>query len=176
MSTALGDAGRERAVASIADQMRTLLASDVLYSQVAEPEINGVLADQGIEGSDVPDSLFLPDGDTSWLDEPARSTTSLGQVSGASAAATPGLHGTGLLAASSTASPSRGHPGHGHDRRAAGASTSRSRTRATPRRAASRSESRVDGGDATTEDDQLDRARRDADGHRPLTADAERRR
>ncbi len=97
MSTALGDAGRERAVASIANQMRTLLASDVLYAQVVAPEINGVLADQGIEGSDVPDSLFIPNGDTKWL-EASTIDDSLGQVSGASAAATPGLHGTGLLA------------------------------------------------------------------------------
>ena len=99
MSTALGDAGRERAVASIANQMRTLLASDVLYSQVVGPEINGVLADQGIEGSNVPDSIFIPNGDTKWL-ETSTVDDSLGQVSGASAAATPGLHGTGLLAAS----------------------------------------------------------------------------
>jgi hypothetical protein len=99
MSTALGDAGRERAVASIANQMQLLLASDVLYSQVTAPEINGVLADQGIEGSNVPDSLFIPDGDTKWL-ETSTIDDSLGQVSGASAAATPGLHGTGLLATS----------------------------------------------------------------------------
>ncbi|MGZ8665744.1 MAG: CARDB domain-containing protein [Solirubrobacterales bacterium] len=99
MSTALGDAGRERAVASIANQMQTLLASDVLYSEVAGPEINGVLADQGIEGSNVPDSLFIPNGDTKWL-ETSTIDDSLGQVSGASAAATPGLHGTGLLATS----------------------------------------------------------------------------
>ena len=99
MSTALGDAGRERAVGSIANQMETLLASDVLYSRVVEPEINGVLADQGIEGSDVPESLFIPDGDTKWL-ETSTIDDALGQVSGASAAATPGLHGTGLLATS----------------------------------------------------------------------------
>ncbi|MFN8160383.1 MAG: CARDB domain-containing protein [Solirubrobacterales bacterium] len=99
MSTALGEAGREQAVASIANQMRTLLASDALYSQVVRPEINGVLANQGIEGSDVPASLFIPDGDTKWLD-PATIDDSLSQVSGASAAATPGLHGTGLIGAS----------------------------------------------------------------------------
>ncbi len=99
MSTALGDAGRERAMASIANQMRTLLASDVLYSQVVAPQINGVLADQGIAGSDVPASEFIPNGDTKWLD-PSTINSSLGNVTGASAAATPGLHGTGLLSTS----------------------------------------------------------------------------
>jgi hypothetical protein len=99
MSTALGDAGRENAVASIAIQMRTLLASDVLYSQVVEPEINGVLADQGIDGSDVPDSLFIPNDDVKWLDS-STIDSSLGQVTGASAATTPGPHGTGLVGVS----------------------------------------------------------------------------
>jgi hypothetical protein len=99
MSTALGDAGRERAIGSIANQMETLLASDVLYAKAVAPEINGVLADQGIDGSDVPDSLFIPEGDTKWLDA-GTIDDSLSQVSGASAAATPGLHGTGLLATS----------------------------------------------------------------------------
>ena len=60
MSTALGDAGRERAMASIANQMRTLLASDVLYAQVVAPQINGVLADQGIEGSERPRQRVHP--------------------------------------------------------------------------------------------------------------------
>lgn len=99
MSTALGDAGRDKAIEGIAVQMRTLLASDVLYSQVVEPEINGVLADQGIEGSDVPDSLFIPNDDTKWLDS-STIDSSLGQVTGAAAATTPGPHGTGLVGAS----------------------------------------------------------------------------
>jgi hypothetical protein len=66
MSTALGDVGSERATAIVADRMRMLLGSDVLYAAVVRPEINGVLADNGIEGSDVPESTFVPD--TMWLD------------------------------------------------------------------------------------------------------------
>ena len=80
MSTALGDVGAEKATATIAKQMRMLLAGDVLYSTVARPEINNVLADNGIEGDDVPESEFLPDG-TEWLDESTVSTA-LGAVSG----------------------------------------------------------------------------------------------
>lgn len=98
MRTALGDVGAEKATASIATQMQKLMASDVLYASVVSPEIDGVLADNGIEGGDVPKSVFLPDG-TKWLDESAVSNA-LGAVSGASGAATPGVHGLGLISTS----------------------------------------------------------------------------
>ncbi len=98
MSTALGNVGSHRAARVIANQMRTLLASDVLYAAVVRPEINAVLADNGIEGGDVPKSLFVPDG-LRWLDANAV-TAALGSVSGATGAATPGVHGLGLIATS----------------------------------------------------------------------------
>ena len=98
MSTALGDVGSEKAVLTIAKQMRTLLAGDVLYMEVARPEINGVLADNGIEGDDVPKSEFLPGG-TEWLDE-SKVATALGTVSGSTSAETPGVHGLGLISTS----------------------------------------------------------------------------
>jgi CARDB len=98
MSTALGDVGSEKATAAIAKQMEVLMASDVLYASVARPEIDGVLADNGIEGDDVPKSEFLPGG-TKWLDE-SEVSAALGSVSGAAAAATPGVHGLGLIATS----------------------------------------------------------------------------
>jgi CARDB protein len=98
MSTALGDVGSEKAMTVIANQMRTLMASDVLYAQIVKPEIDNVLADNGIEGSDVPDSVFVPDG-TQWLEEEAISAA-LGSVSGASSSTTPGVHGLGLIGTS----------------------------------------------------------------------------
>jgi hypothetical protein len=98
MSTALGDVGSEKAAAAIGAQMSKLLASDVLYVSVARPEIDGVLADNGIEGDDVPKSEFLPEG-TKWLDENTV-RTALGQVSGSTGAATPGVHGLGLISTS----------------------------------------------------------------------------
>jgi len=98
MSTALGDVGAEQATAAIARQMQTLLASDVLYAAVVRPEINGVLADNGINGSDVPKSSFVPDP-AKWLDE-AEVSAALGSVSGSTAAATPGIHGTELTGVS----------------------------------------------------------------------------
>jgi hypothetical protein len=99
MPTALGEAGAPRATAAIARQMQELLAADVVYETVTRPEIDGKLADNGIEGDDVPKGTFLPDG-TKWLDE-GEVTSALGQVSGSSAGsetAGPGIHGLGLLA------------------------------------------------------------------------------
>jgi CARDB protein len=98
MSTALGDAGSEKAIAAISRQMQKLLAADVLYATIVEPDINGVLADNGIEGSDVPPSPFLPEG-TRWLEE-SSVADALAQVSGSSSGSTtPGIHGLGLAGA-----------------------------------------------------------------------------
>jgi CARDB len=94
MPTALGDAGADKAIGGITRQMQKLLAADALYSTVVRPEINGVLADNGIEGSDVPESVFLPEG-TTWLEEDSVSAA-LGAISGSSGAASPGVHGLGL--------------------------------------------------------------------------------
>ena len=96
MPTALGEAGAPKATAAIARQMQKLLAADVIYESVTRPEIDGTLADNGIEGDDVPKSTFLPDG-TKWLDE-AEVKAALGKVNGSSGGtAGPGVHGLGLL-------------------------------------------------------------------------------
>jgi CARDB len=93
MSTALGDAGAEKAMAGIAKQMQKLLAADVVYEQVVRPEVDDVLAGNGISDSDLPKSTFL--ADEKWLDESAVSEA-LGAVSGNSTGSASGLHGTGL--------------------------------------------------------------------------------
>jgi hypothetical protein len=99
MSTALGDVGAEQATKSIAAQMRKLLGSDALYAAVVRPEINGVLAANGIEGSDVPKSVFLPD-ENRWLDE-GEVSAALGSVSGSSGGSVSGgIHGLGLITTS----------------------------------------------------------------------------
>jgi hypothetical protein len=98
MSTALGNVGSQQAVDDIAQQMAKLMASDQLYAAVVRPEINGVLANNGIEGSDVPKSVFVPDG-TKWLDS-STVAAALGQVSGSTGTATPGVHGLGLVGTS----------------------------------------------------------------------------
>ena len=94
MPTALGDAGAEKAMGAIAKQMQKLLASDVVYEQVVRPEVDGVLADNGISGSDLPESAVLPD--EKWLEESTVSDA-LGAISGNSGAATSGVHGLGLI-------------------------------------------------------------------------------
>ncbi|MBW8060472.1 MAG: hypothetical protein FVQ78_09155 [Solirubrobacterales bacterium] len=98
MSTALGDVGSEKATAKITNQMRVLMASSVLYAALVRPEINSVLAGNGIEGSDVPKSVFVPDG-IEWLDQSTVSSA-LGSVSGATGATIPGVHGLGLIGTS----------------------------------------------------------------------------
>jgi hypothetical protein len=97
-STALGNVGAAKATATITRQMRKLLASDELYAAVVRPEIDGVLAANGIEGDDVPKSVFLPE-ENKWLDEGTVSAA-LGSVSGSSGETTSGVHGLGLIGTS----------------------------------------------------------------------------
>jgi hypothetical protein len=91
MSTALGDAGAEKAMAGIAKQMQKLLASDVIYEQVVRPEVDSVLAANGISDSDLPESTFL--ADEKWLEESSVSDA-LSAVSGGSSTNVSGVHGT----------------------------------------------------------------------------------
>lgn len=97
MPTALGEAGAEKAMDGIAKQMQKLLAADVIYEQVVRPEVDGVLASNGISDTNLPKSTFLPD--EKWLEESAVSDA-LGGISGATGAATPGVHGTELVGVS----------------------------------------------------------------------------
>jgi CARDB len=95
ISTALGQEGRDQAVNKIAFQMKALLASDVLYRQVAQQEMQDALKSNGIDDVSIPDSKFLPDD--SWLDS-TKVSDALSQVSGSSStSATPGIHGLGLV-------------------------------------------------------------------------------
>jgi hypothetical protein len=96
MPTALGDAGAEKAMAAIANQMKKLLASDVVYETVARPEMESVLEANGIS-DEVPKSSFLPD--EKWLEE-SEVSSALGAISGSSAATTGGIHGLGLIGVS----------------------------------------------------------------------------
>ncbi|HEX5928433.1 MAG TPA: CARDB domain-containing protein [Solirubrobacterales bacterium] len=98
LPTALGEAGSAKAMAGITRQMRKLYAADALYATVVGPEINNVLADNGIEGRDVPESVFVPE-DLKWLEEDSVAEA-LGTVSGSSTADASGLHGTELTGVS----------------------------------------------------------------------------
>jgi CARDB len=99
MPTALGEAGAAKATSSIAKQMQTLLAADVIYESVTRPEVNGELATEGITGDDLPKNTFVPDG-TKWLEE-SEISQALGSVSGSSGGEpSPGSHGLGLVGTS----------------------------------------------------------------------------
>jgi hypothetical protein len=93
LPTALGDAGAEKATGAIAKQMQKLLAADVIYEQVVRPEVDGVLASNGISDSDLPKATFLPS--EKWLEEDAVSDA-LGAVSGNAGGEVSGAHGTEL--------------------------------------------------------------------------------
>jgi CARDB protein len=95
ISTALAAEGRDEALTQIAEQMRVLFSADTVYKVVAKPAIDDVLAKEGVDDTAIPDSQFVPDG-IKWLDEDNLGAA-LGQVSGATAAATPGIHGLGLI-------------------------------------------------------------------------------
>ena len=95
IASALGDEGSGQAIAQIAREMRTFVASDVLYAR-AVAQIEAVLQEEDVA---IPENepiatQFLPN-EPNWLD-PDVVTDALGGVSGAGGAATPGVHGLGL--------------------------------------------------------------------------------
>jgi hypothetical protein len=94
IADALGKENRTQAVDKIAFQMKALLSSDVLYRQVARPEMEQALDANGISDVAIPPSKFLPDD--SWLD-PTKVEDALAQVSGAASTTTTGIHGLGLI-------------------------------------------------------------------------------
>jgi hypothetical protein len=94
---ALGRENRVSAIDTIEQQMKALLASDVLYEQVAKGEINSVLEEEGIDAELASSGRFMPEppADVEWLNED-RITEFLAQVGGGEAA-TQGIQGLGLV-------------------------------------------------------------------------------
>jgi hypothetical protein len=89
---ALADKGRRPALEAIAAQMQAFLASDVIYSQRALPELQEEFQRRDINER-FPKSEFLPD--LGWLD-PDTVESRLSKIANPQEAATPGIHGTGL--------------------------------------------------------------------------------
>ena len=103
LPTALGDQGAGTAIKNIAAQNRLFDASDVLFTQRYLPQLFKTIKDQGLENDvPIPTTLRTPKGflpSIDWL----RPNSVASQLTGTastedSAAATPGLHGTGLVA------------------------------------------------------------------------------
>lgn len=99
MRTALGEQGRERAIERITRQMSVLYSSDFMYELLAQARINSVLEERGITDTELPASVFVPEG-TRWLDQ-AQVSSALGVSGGGGGEANDNLrHGTGLVGAS----------------------------------------------------------------------------
>ena len=100
LPTALGDQGAAQAIRQIAANMQTFLASDVIYTTRYLPMLYSTIKDQGLANDvPIPDILAHPKGflpNIDWLD-PAKVAVQLSGGTTTTAAAAPGLHGTGLL-------------------------------------------------------------------------------
>lgn len=102
LPAAIADQGnRDQGIKRIAASMQTFLTSDVIYQTRFSPFLQGALKKQGLAGDEqLPQSKFLPD--IAWLQNGTVGDRipKLGGTGGASnKAATPGLHGTGIAAA-----------------------------------------------------------------------------
>jgi hypothetical protein len=108
LPTALGDQGAGAAIKQIAAQNRLFDASDVLFTQRYLPGLFKTIKDQGLANDvPIPDVLRSPKGflpSIDWLRPNSVASQLTGTASTTSTTATPGLHGTGLVAV--TAQPS----------------------------------------------------------------------
>jgi hypothetical protein len=83
------------AVATISNAMGSLFASDVLWTQIAKPEIQNVLKDEGVEGTPLPNGKFMPANATDYLDQTSL-VTKLNALTGQTTSPTSGVHGLQL--------------------------------------------------------------------------------
>jgi hypothetical protein len=102
LPTALGDQGAGTAIKQIAAQDRLFDASDVLFTQRYLPMLFTTIKDQGLANDvPIPETLRRPNGflpSVQWLVPNSVASQLTGTGSTESTAATPGLHGTGLVA------------------------------------------------------------------------------
>ena len=92
---ATADAETADAIETISNQMGALYSSDVLWSQLAVPEIGEVLQSEGVEAQELPAGNFMPTSDPEkFLDE----TEVVSLITGVSGdEVTAGEHGLGLI-------------------------------------------------------------------------------
>jgi hypothetical protein len=82
-------------IETITTQMGSLYASDILWTQLASPEISDVLDQEGVDAPQLPAGNFMPEDDpTQYLDQ-AKVTELLTGISGDTAAG--GIHGLELV-------------------------------------------------------------------------------
>jgi CARDB len=101
LPTALGDQGAGAAISKIAAQMQTFLASDVIYTTRYLPGLYGTIKDEDLAGDvPIPQVLAQPKGflpNIDWLDPKKVAAQLTGTGETGTTAATPGLHGTGVV-------------------------------------------------------------------------------
>jgi CARDB len=83
------------AITTIGNAMGALYASDVIWTQLAKPDMTKVLKDEGVEGQPLPPGNFMPANATDYLDQ-ASLVTKLSAITGGSTATSGGVHGLTL--------------------------------------------------------------------------------
>jgi hypothetical protein len=84
-------------VDAITQQMGSLYASDILWSQLGRPEVQSVLDEEGVDASELPAGLFMPETDpTKYLEQPYIAEL-VGGVSGDESEETTGTRGVELV-------------------------------------------------------------------------------
>jgi hypothetical protein len=82
------------AISAISAAMGSLYASDVLWTQIAKPEIQNTLDDEGVDGTPLPNGKFMPANATDFLNQTTL-VTKLNALTGQTAT-TGGTHGLQL--------------------------------------------------------------------------------
>ncbi|HKH42183.1 MAG TPA: CARDB domain-containing protein [Solirubrobacterales bacterium] len=82
------------AITAITNAMGSLYASDVLWTQIAKPEIENVLEDEGVDATPLPNGRFMPANATDFLNQTTL-VTKLNALTGQTAT-TGGVHGLQL--------------------------------------------------------------------------------
>jgi hypothetical protein len=93
---ATADTETANPIETITTQMGSLYASDILWTQLAAPEITDVLGEEGVDAPDLPPGNFMPESDPTQYLDPATVTELLTGISGDTATAG-GLHGLELV-------------------------------------------------------------------------------
>jgi hypothetical protein len=83
------------AIEAITQEMGSLFASDILWTQIAVPEITSTLEDEQVDGQDLPPGIFMPESDPAQYLDQGNVVEIFAGITGAEATA--GSHGLGLV-------------------------------------------------------------------------------
>jgi hypothetical protein len=92
---ATADTERSDAIETVTTQMGSLYASDILWSQLAVPEMEDVIESEGVDASQLPPGNFMPENDATEFLDPTTVTELLNNLSGEEVTA--GIRGLELV-------------------------------------------------------------------------------